>query len=45
MTTKEYGSILMVDGASPGSIGLLLGSLSGIQKLVTKDIEDARSEK
>ncbi|KAF9793272.1 hypothetical protein BJ322DRAFT_114657 [Thelephora terrestris] len=44
MTTKDYGSILMVDGASPGSTGLLLGSLSGIQKLVTKEIEDARSE-
>lgn len=44
MTTKNYGNILMVDGASPGSTGLLLGSLPGIEKLVKKEVEDARSE-
>lgn len=43
MTTKNYGNILMVDGVDPGSTGLLLGSLSGIQKLVKKEVEDARS--
>lgn len=40
---KDYGNVFMVDGAAPGSIGLLLGSLLGIQKLVKKEVEDARS--
>jgi len=44
MTTKNYGGILMVDGVAPGSTGLLVGSLSGIKKLVKKLVEDARSE-
>lgn len=44
MTTKNYGNILMVDGAKPGSTGLLVGSLPGIQKLVKKVVEDAQSE-
>ena len=44
MTTKDYGSILMVDGVTPGSTGLLVGSLSGIKKLVKKLVEDGRSE-
>jgi hypothetical protein len=44
MTTKNYGSILMVDGAMPGSTGLLFGSLPGIQKLVKKVVDDAQFE-
>jgi hypothetical protein len=31
----------MVDGVAPGSTNLLVGSLSGIEKLVNKLIEDA----
>ena len=45
MTTKNYGSVLMVDGVTPESTGLLLGSLPGIRKLVNKMLEDARLKK
>jgi len=45
MTMKHYGGVLMVDGAASGSTGLLVGSLSGIGKLVNKLVEDARSER
>lgn len=44
MTTKNYGGILMVDGVAPGSTDLLVGSLSGIKKLVKKLLEDPRFE-
>ena len=44
MTTKNYGGVFMVDGAAHGSIGLLLGSLPGIQKLVKKVVEDVQLE-
>ena len=44
MTTKNYGNILVVDGAASGSTGLLLGSLPGIHKLVNKVVEDAQFE-
>ena len=45
MITKHYGGVLVVDGAAPGSTGLLVGALSGIKKLVNKLVEDARSER
>ena len=44
MTTKNYGSVLMVDGVAAGSTNLLVGSLSGIKKLVNKLVEDGRTE-
>ena len=44
MTMKDYGGVLTVDGVAPGSTNLLVGSLSGIKKLVIKLLEDARLE-
>jgi len=41
---KNYGSVLMVEGVASGSTSLLVGSLSGIKKLVNKLVEDARIE-
>jgi len=44
MTTKNYGNVLMVEGVAAGSTNLLVGSLSGIKKLVNKLVEDARTK-